>query len=131
MCTIKNTTTNTKCATLSTALSGGSAKYGRKIKIIEEETNSPTVTPDTQPTEITLTMSEDEFKGMKYQEAEKKFREMGFTNFEYRTVDTENESAVKGRLVVSFLMQFEENFSPGEACVETTRLMEDTSVYAA
>lgn len=62
-------------------------------EIIEEETNSPTVTPDTQPTEITLTMSEDEFKGMKYQEAEKKFREMGFTNFEYRTVDTENESA--------------------------------------
>ena len=35
----------------------------------------------------------DDFKRMTYQEAEKIFWEMGFTNFEYRTVDTETESA--------------------------------------
>lgn len=38
-------------------------------------------------------MSEDDFKGMNYKDAEKEFREMGFTTFEYKTVDTENESA--------------------------------------
>lgn len=43
--------------------------------------------------EITLTMGEDDFKEMNYQEAEKIFREMGFTKFEYETVDTETESA--------------------------------------
>lgn len=49
--------------------------------------------PVSQPTEITLTMGKDDFKGMNYQEAEQIFREMGFTNFEYRTVNTETESA--------------------------------------
>lgn len=49
--------------------------------------------PVSQPTEITLTMGEDDFKGMNYQEAEQFFREMGFTNFEYRTANTETESA--------------------------------------
>ena len=38
-------------------------------------------------------MAEDDFKGMNYKEAEQIFREMGFTSFEYRTVDTENESS--------------------------------------
>ena len=37
-------------------------------------------------------MGEDDFKGMDYKEAEKKFREMGFTKFEYKTVDTEDKS---------------------------------------
>lgn len=41
---------------------------------------------------ITLTMSEDDFKDMDYKEAEKKFREMGFTKFEYETVTTEDKS---------------------------------------
>lgn len=49
--------------------------------------------PVSQPAEITLTMGKDDFKGMNYQEAEQIFREMGFTNFEYRTVNTETESA--------------------------------------
>ena len=52
-----------------------------------------TETSETQPTVITLTMSEDDFKGMNYKEAERIFREMGFTSFEYRTVTTEVESA--------------------------------------
>ncbi len=60
---------------------------------IEGETTEPEDPPITQPAEITLTMGEDDFEGMNYQEAERIFREMGFANFEYRTVDTETESA--------------------------------------
>lgn len=48
---------------------------------------------ETELTEIILTMSEDDFKGMNYKDAEQKFREMGFTKFEYKTVDTENKSS--------------------------------------
>lgn len=47
---------------------------------------------DPATTVITLTMGEEDFKGMNYQEAEEKFREMGFTTFEYRTVDTKSKS---------------------------------------
>lgn len=54
--------------------------------------DAPAATPDTQPTSITMTMGEEDFKGMDYKEAEKLFREMGFTSFEYRTVDSEIES---------------------------------------
>lgn len=57
------------------------------------DSTEPEDPPVSQPTEITLTMGEDDFKGMNYQEAEHFFREMGFTNFEYRTVNTETESA--------------------------------------
>lgn len=66
---------------------------GEKIEGETTEPTEPEDPPVTQSTEITLTMGEDDFKGMNYQEAEKIFREMGFTNFEYRTVDTETESA--------------------------------------
>lgn len=47
---------------------------------------------DIEPAKITLTMSEEDFKGLNYKEAESIFRDMGFTSFKYRTVDTENES---------------------------------------
>lgn len=57
------------------------------------DSTEPEDPPVSQPTEITLTMGEDDFKGMNYQEAEQFFREMGFTNFEYRTANTETESA--------------------------------------
>ncbi len=50
-------------------------------------------TSDTQQTEIVLTMSADDFKGINYKDAEKSFREMGFTKFKYQTVKTETESA--------------------------------------
>lgn len=66
---------------------------GEKIEGETTEPIEPEESPTTQPTEVTLTMGEDDFKGMNYQEAERIFREMGFANFEYRTVDTENESA--------------------------------------
>lgn len=55
---------------------------------IEESQESETTIPD-----ISITISEEDFKGMNYKEAEAKFREMGFTSFEYETVDTENESS--------------------------------------
>ena len=64
----------------------------KSIKVKGSEPENPPAS-ETQPTEITLTMGEDDFKGMNYQEAEKIFREMGFTKFEYETVDTETESA--------------------------------------
>lgn len=50
-------------------------------------------TSNTQQTEITLTMGADDFRGMNYKDAEKFFREMGFTKFKYQTVKTETESA--------------------------------------
>lgn len=53
----------------------------------EESKESDTTIPD-----ISITISEEDFKGMNYEEAEKKFREMGFTSFEYETVDTEIEA---------------------------------------
>lgn len=46
-----------------------------------------------QPTEISMTMDEDDFKGLNYQEAEKILREMGFSKFDYRTIDTEHEAS--------------------------------------
>lgn len=59
----------------------------------EKETNSNNL-ENNEPglTEITLTMDEDDFKGMNYKDAEKIFREMGFSEFKYRTVDAQSES---------------------------------------
>lgn len=64
---------------------------GEKVEKPDDNQDGDTTEPSTS--EITLTMGEDDFKGMNYQEAEKIFREMGFTKFEYRDVDTETESA--------------------------------------
>lgn len=46
-----------------------------------------------QSPEITITKSDEDFKGMKSQEAEKIFREMGFTSFTCKAVDTETQAA--------------------------------------
>ena len=69
--------------------------FMKMIKSIKPVENIPPETTTTLPitNEITLTMGKDDFKGMNYQEAEKKFREMGFTAFKYETVDTKTESA--------------------------------------
>ena len=61
-----------------------------------EKPEEPSESPES--TIITLTMGEDDFKGMDYKEAEKKFREMGFTKFEYKTVDTEDKSEADGTI---------------------------------
>ena len=63
-----------------------------------ESTEQPSGTGESKESETTIpdiaiTISEEDFKGMNYEEAEKKFREMGFTSFEYESVDTENESS--------------------------------------
>jgi hypothetical protein len=65
---------------------------GVKVKAEVTETTKPREPSDSQPIEITLTMGEDDFKGMNYQEAERLFREMGFTKFKYQTVDARTES---------------------------------------
>lgn len=49
-----------------------------------------TTSTDTEASEITVTMSEDDFVGMLYTDAEEKLREMGFTVFEYETLDTDD-----------------------------------------
>ncbi len=58
-----------------------------------ETTSNNTESKGPELTEITLTMGKDDFKGMNYLEAEKIFREMGFTKFKYKTVDAENKSS--------------------------------------
>ena len=50
-------------------------------------------TSSEEVTEITMTMSEDDFKGMAYKDAKKKFKKMGFTKFDKKTVDTETKSS--------------------------------------
>lgn len=57
----------------------------------ENEPENPTAS-EAKPSEITLTMGAEDFKGMNYKEAEEVFRRMGFAKFEYRTVDTGTES---------------------------------------
>lgn len=45
---------------------------------------------ETEASTIVVTMSEDDFIGMNYTDAEAKLREMGFTVFEYETLETED-----------------------------------------
>lgn len=52
-----------------------------------DETTHP---EETDAPSITVTMSEDDFIGMLYTDAEAKLREMGFTVFEYETLETED-----------------------------------------
>lgn len=54
-----------------------------------DESSSNTSTSN----KIAITLSSDDFKNMTYSEAESVLREMGFTNFEYETVTTQNETA--------------------------------------
>lgn len=71
-------------------------KTDENSKKTNEESNEESIKIETdsepQSNEIELTMGEDDFKGMSYQEAEESFRKMGFTEFEYRDVETEIES---------------------------------------
>ena len=56
------------------------------LKLVKSEEGS------TEVIEIILAMGSEDFKGMNYNVAEQKFREMGFTNFEHKTVDAETET---------------------------------------
>ncbi len=61
-------------------------------------TEPPTTKATTEPTttegasEIVMTMSEKDFEGMDCKKAEKLFRKMGFTSFEYNIVKTDEKS---------------------------------------
>lgn len=74
---------------------------GKKVDI---ETTTPT--ESVKNSEITMTMGEDDFKGMNYKEAEKIFRKMGFTSFIYETVETEDESAADTICYIEITEQF-------------------------
>lgn len=65
---------------------------GERIESELTEPANPEEQSGTQRPEITMTMNEDDFIGMNYKEAERIFREMGFTSFEYKTVNAETES---------------------------------------
>lgn len=56
------------------------------INGIAVETNSDEGFDDQSTSEIIVTMSEDDFMGMSYMEAENKLREMGFNSFKYETL---------------------------------------------
>lgn len=59
-----------------------------------EEGSSEAVesTENTETTQLTVTKSSSDFEGMDYTEAEKLFREMGFTSFKYEVVDTDDQT---------------------------------------
>lgn len=61
-------------------------------EIIEESNNPENSQQSETVSEITVTIAEKSFRGMKYEEAEKKFREMGFTSFKYVKENSENVS---------------------------------------
>lgn len=56
----------------------------------QDDNAEETTPPETEAPKITVTMSEDDFIGMLYTDAEAKLREMGFTVFEYETLETED-----------------------------------------
>ena len=66
---------------------------------IPAETEPPeTEPPETEPPKITVTMSEEELKGLSTAEAEKKLREMGFTIFKYDTLSAGDRSDLDGKI---------------------------------
>ncbi len=59
----------------------------------EDKKNKEDKKADTSDTtKITVTMSEDELKGLEKTDAENKLKSMGFTEFEYNTLDTEDSN---------------------------------------
>lgn len=90
-------------------------KIIKSIKPVENTTPENTPAPSTT-TEIVLTLGKDDFKDMNYQEAEKKFREMGFVNFKYKTVDTKNESSADTICYIEITEWFfgKSNFAKGD-----------------
>lgn len=60
---------------------------------INSTSDSKNTNNDGETNKITVTVSEDDFKGMHYREAENKFSEMGFTKFEYKTVKTDDKTS--------------------------------------
>lgn len=63
---------------------------GEKVKEKPAETTVSESPSDVQSSKITVTMNEEDFIGMLYTDAEAKLRKMGFTVFEYETLETED-----------------------------------------
>lgn len=70
--------------------SGNSDDESSSANDEEGDNAEETTPPETEAPKITVTMSEDDFIGMLYTDAEAKLREMGFTVFEYETLETED-----------------------------------------
>lgn len=89
---------------------------GEKVEDNITPITEPDEADDTSSAEITLTMGEGDFEGMNYQEAERIFREMGFTNFEYKTVDTKTESSADTICYIEITEWFigDSNFTKGD-----------------
>lgn len=62
--------------------------YNSKISV---ETISGTKNNDDKTNKISVTMNKDEIVGLDKNTAEKKIKEMGFTNIEYDTIDTDDK----------------------------------------
>lgn len=59
-------------------------------EVLSNATEQNNHSEKTETSNITVTMGEEDFIGMLYTDAEAKFREMGFTVFEYKTLETED-----------------------------------------
>ena len=75
----------------------GSWKISYKVleinsKAVNIENTSSTNQEDDKSSKITMTMSEDELKGLVTADAEKKLKEMGFTIFEYQILETHDRT---------------------------------------
>ena len=67
--------------------------------------------------DITVTMSADDLVGMLYTDAEAKLREMGFTEFEYETIDTDDINKpddTVGAVVIGNWLFGKSDFSAGD-----------------
>ncbi len=52
----------------------------------------------TEKLELTVTMDENDFKGLTIAEAKNALKEMGFFNFEYQTLNTEEDESLNGKI---------------------------------
>ncbi len=64
----------------------------------EESTEQQKEEIDEEQSDITVTMSEDEFLGMDYTDAEKLLRDMGFSIFEYQILETDDQAKSDGTI---------------------------------
>lgn len=79
---------------------------------------------EVETTTIAVTMSDDDFGGMNYKEAEQHFREMGFSSFEYRTV----ESAVESAADTICYIEITESFIGDSSFVKGDKFASDSTV---
>ena len=78
----------------------------------EDDPSKPTEPTTTVSDTIAVTMNDEDFVGMHYSEAEKLLKEMGFTEFDYVVVDTDNQELTDG--TVAEVCIYEGLFDSGE-----------------